>query len=185
MAVEVKINGEQIAVVSELLSKFGSRETRLALHQAWSIEGVKWVDSNFRQQGALTGTPWAPLSKGTIAGRRKGKGAGAAQILRDTGELQKSFGQPVYDENQAVVGSPKFYAEFHEEGRKGPWAIKPRKPGGVLAFPGSDGKTVFARSVMHPGYPARRMLPRQTDQNFVDKLKAAATYLLNKLSNSR
>lgn len=174
----IEIRG--ITEVSDLLRKFGSPETRSNLHQRFGIQGLNWVNENFQKQGALTGTKWAPLAKSTLAGRRRGKGRGSSQILIDRGDLRKSF---AYKSNatEATVGSPLFYSEFHEEGRKGPWAIRPKKPGGVLAFNGANGKTVFARSVQHPGYAQRRMLPRSTDASWVDKLKDTALKYFAKL----
>lgn len=176
----IEINGTGIKEVSELLQKFGgsggNRDIMTSLHQAWSIEGVKWIDQNFTQQGALTGTPWAALKPSTIAGRRKGKGSGSARILQNNGFLRQSFYKPQYNESEARVGSPLFYSQYHEEGR-GPWTIRRKsKITARLNFP------IYSK---HPGLPQRRMLPRTTDTNFMDRLKAAANYLLNKLSNGK
>ncbi len=88
----------------------------------------------------------------------------------------------VFNENAASVGSAVFYSEYHEDGRKGPWSIKPKNPDGFLVFKGSDGKKVFAKIVKHPGYPARRMLPRESDSNFMDKLTLSANILYKQLS---
>ena len=46
---------------------------------------VAWIDQNFRAGGLER--PWAPLSPNTVAARRKGRGAGTAQPLRDTGRM--------------------------------------------------------------------------------------------------
>lgn len=56
------------------------------------------------------------------------------------------------------------YAQDVEEGtglygpKKAPYVILPKKPGGVLHWIGKDGKSVFARRVLHPGSPGQHML---------------------------
>ncbi len=54
------------------------------------------------------------------------------------------------DELTWHIGSRNDHALFVELGTS-PHEIRPRDPNGVLAFPGRDGKTVFARVVHHPG----------------------------------
>src|SRR5689334_9076940 len=103
------VEAKGISGVSSLLQKFNTPETFRTLHQRWGIQGMKWVDENFRQQGALTGSPWAALKPSTIAGRRKGKGSGTAQILQDCGRLKESFTME-YSAQAAVIGSALFYS---------------------------------------------------------------------------
>lgn len=181
LTIDVSQPARAIPAVTQLMQKYGSAETRTKLHQRWSIQTMNWIDQNFRAQGALTGSPWAALKPSTIAGRRKGKGKGGPQILQDTGALKGSF-VPKFDSNAAVVGSPIFYAQYHEEGRKGPWEIRPKSPSGVLVFNNAEGKKVFAKRVMHPGYPARRILPRATDDSFMTKITTVAVNLFAELS---
>lgn len=175
MAVQFKVTTKGIPEVRTLLRKFTGPEVKRTLHQRWGIQGMNWVDQNFRQQGALTGSPWAALKPSTIAAK------GSSSILQDTGRLKQSFVMR-FDDVQTSIGSPVFYGAYHEEGRKGPWAIRPKKAGGVLAWKGIDGKMVFAKQVMHPGLPQRRMLPRQSDETFMAKLKLVASNLFKELS---
>ncbi len=175
MATKFTVTTKGIPEVQALLKKFTGPDVKRTLHQRWGLQGMNWVDQNFKQQGALTGTPWAALKPSTIAAK------GSSSILQDTGRLKQSFVMR-FDETQAAIGSPVFYGAYHEEGRTGPWAIRPKNPGGVLAWKGIDGKMVFRKSVMHPGYPQRRMLPRQTDETFMSKIRLVATNLFNELS---
>jgi phage gpG-like protein len=168
----VEITG--IPQVTRLLAKFGDAETRRTLHQRWGIQGMNWVDENFRKQGALTGSPWAALRPSTIA-RRRNKKKESILILQDSGALRGSYVMK-YDENSATVGSPKFYSIYHEEGRA-PWAIRP-----TTRVIGEAATTITGNSGMHPGLPQRRMLPRQTDATFMDKMKKVAVTLFNQLS---
>ncbi len=170
--VDIVVSTTGLGLLKNLTERFGSPEVLRELHTRWGIRALNWVEMNFRQQGALTGSPWAKLKPSTIANRRKG----SSLILQDSGALKRSF-KMVASAASVSVGSPLFYAEFHEEGRTGPWAIRPRKANGFLAFRGTDGRMVYTRLVNHPGYPARRMLPRQSDKNFMEMLvDTAANY---------
>lgn len=77
---------------------------------------------NFKAQRAPDGTPWAPLKRATLAARRKGKGAGNAQILRDTGVLMNSIGSSGgYGIHQltptsVTIGTRVPYAAIHQNG---------------------------------------------------------------------
>ena len=123
-----------------------------------------WIDRNFREEGAERG--WKPLSPGTVYARRRG----SSKPLQDTGRLKQSFTMRVAA-SQAVVGTNMIYAGFHHAGTK-PYTITAKgklltipNPGGSVEFEGTkngrlDGKRgFFARSVNHPGLPARPLLP--------------------------
>lgn len=181
-SIQFNVTTSGLPEVTTLLSKFGSPDTMRTLHQRWGTQGMNWVTLNFEQEGALTGSPWAKLKPSTIANRKHG----GDRILQDKGAagLKGSFVMK-FDETQTIIGSPVFYSEFHETGRTGPWAIKPKNPDGVLAFKGANGKTVFAKLVMHPGYPARSMLPRSTNSGFMDRLRIVAVNLFNQLSATK
>lgn len=71
-----------------------------------------------------------------------------------TGTLRDSITIHYDGPLKATIGPEVPYGVFQEFGTKGPYEIKPKKTGGVLAFQ-SGGKTVFARRVMHPGVKAR------------------------------
>ena len=173
-----------------MLRKLGASVARGAgttsLHARYAIIASQWIDRNFQQEGGLVGG-WRRLRPNTIAGRRKG----SSRVLQDTGLLRASF-VPAWDEKAAVVGSASKVSLWHEKGTKGspetPYPIRPKKPGGVLAFPVATGgilvpilpkgfkkgdlifgkklksrRMMFARMVMHPGLPRRRMLPEEAD----------------------
>ena len=183
----------EIRGLAELLRKINRMKAQLSgagvggkteLHRRYGIQALNWIDDNFRQAGALTGSKWAKLSKNTIAGRRKG----SSNPLLNTGLLRASYSARATAQD-ARVGSPMLIALWHEEGTD-PYPITPKKAS-VLAFPVAKGfyKTAgqrkratvkanfsslitrktyrkgqllgFARRVNHPGLPARPMLPRQ------------------------
>ena len=75
----------------------------------------RWVQQNFRQEGAPVGG-WAPLSARTLAERKK-KGKGA-KILQDTGRL-KSTWKPYYNISIARLRSGVNYGEKHNKGLDG------------------------------------------------------------------
>lgn len=75
----------------------------------------RWIQLNFRQEGAPAGG-WEPLSKTTLSMRRnKGKGA---KILQDTGAL-KSKWKPYYNITMARIRSGVDYGEKHDKGLDG------------------------------------------------------------------
>jgi phage gpG-like protein len=129
------------------------------LHKLWGIASLRWVDQNFRREGSPA---WKPLTANTKAGRRQGRGLGGAKILQDSGDLKNSFNYD-YTGKEAVIGSPKEYADYHEEGRSGPWTIRAKRKKAL--FFQTAGGPVFRRKVTHPGIPQRKMLPTE-DQLF-------------------
>ena len=68
------------------------------------------------------GDSWAPLAESTVQGRRKGKGVGNPQILRDTGILLNSLSPGgignIIEWRPGVVeiGTNIPYARYHHEG---------------------------------------------------------------------
>lgn len=120
--------------------------------KAIGLRKLKWVDDNFRADGALAGG-WAPLSPNTVAGRRRS----SSKPLQDTGRMKQSYVSEVSG-NQVSVGTNIQYAEFHQEGTA-PYVIVPKR-GRVLRFITTAGPTYRPR-VQHPGLPARPMLPNR------------------------
>lgn len=178
ISVEVKGLRETQQMLRRLATAAGRGGGKSALHARYAVIASQWIDRNFQSQGALAGG-WKPLRPNTLAGRRMGSG----RILQNNRFLQANFNLK-WDENEAVVGNPIFYSKFHEEGVPHTWTIKPKKAGGFLRFkvatrfgvrtvtlksgkkitlPFAEGKEVFAREVMHPGLPIRRMLPNEND----------------------
>ena len=84
-----------------------------------------------------------------------------AKAPKKTGKLASSINVRYVSPLSAEIGPEVDYGVFQEfgTGTRGEYPtamyeIKPKKPGGVLVFK-VDGKTVFARSVKHPGIKAR------------------------------
>lgn len=85
---------------------------------------------------------------------------------KKTGELANSIYIEYGDrEARVIAGAP--YAAFVEFGtwshnvlnpKPGTYTIRPKKPGGVLRFTGSDGRPVFTKKVEHPGVRAQPFL---------------------------
>jgi phage gpG-like protein len=113
------------------------------------------TQSFVRQADPTTGQAWKPIKH-----RRRGDVA-KAQILIDTGRLRRAVGAEHSVSGQVVEirGGirPVVYGRIHQfGGRTAPHVILPRKAK-VLRWTGSDGGSVFARRVNHPGsvIPAR------------------------------
>jgi len=90
-------------------------KNRRILFKRIGVRLLNTVSDNFDKE-AHEGKPWRVLSSATIAGRRKGRGAGSTKILQDTGLLRSSF---VMDANNSrvKVGTPVKYAPTHEFGK--------------------------------------------------------------------
>lgn len=107
------------------------------------------VDDGFESESSPYGKAWA-----------KKKEPDGKKILERSGKLRRSIKAKSTSASQLVFKADTPYSGYHNTGRRGPWTIKPKKPGGTLAFM-SGGKMRFAKSVEHPGYPARRFFPRR------------------------
>lgn len=86
------------------------------------------------------------------AGRRMRRELDATVPVR-TGELQRSARYRTYERGDTAFVEVTYLADhaiFVAEGTR-PHVIVPRRPGGVLRFPGRGGQIVFARRVNHPG----------------------------------
>src|SRR3990167_2319189 len=181
ISVEVKGLRETQQMLRRLATAAGRGGGSSALQARYAVIASQWIDRNFPSQGAMAGG-WRPLKPNTLANRRMGSG----RILQNNRFLQASF-IPKWNENEAIVGSPVFYALFHEKGTKGspetPYEITPKrakflrfkvatgfgvrtvmlKSGRKMTLPFAEGQEVFAKKVTHPGLPVRRMLPREAD----------------------
>jgi phage gpG-like protein len=86
-----------------------------------AIKGWRDVVDHFTKETGPDGK-WAPLSKSTIAARKKGKRKGGGQrILQDTGILRQSNRFQVVNGDEAHVYNQVPYAAFHDsdDPRKG------------------------------------------------------------------
>lgn len=143
--------------------------------------GVIGVAST-RRNIAVGGRPdkWTPLSKNTIAARRK-KGKGA-RPLRDTGLMAQSTFYAVHAPDNVQVVNPMEYAAHHQFGTD-PYTIRPVHAkrlrfavasGFNFESGGFSAGTAFSEEVEHPGIPARPfVLWQDGDINLVERLLLA------------
>lgn len=105
----------------------------------------------FDTETAPDGSAWEPSAR--AAAIEGGK------TLTRSGALRLSIGSSS-TRRTAVVGSNLAYARIHQLGGTTAASVIRPKRAKVLAFPGRDGTTAFARSVKHPGstIPARPYL---------------------------
>lgn len=87
----------------------------------------------------------------------------------DTGNLENSISTDITGDGrhgsmQADIGPTVDYGDDVEYGTQ-PHVIRPKTPGGVLAFPGAGGGTVFAKSVNHPGTAPQPYMGPAFDRN--------------------
>ncbi len=180
MATSFQIDLKGLPQVQNLLqtyAKAAGGDTEL--YRRWGIQGLNWIDRNFRQEGALTGTPWAALKPNTIANRRRG----SSRILQDTGQLKASYTMQ-FSDKETVLGTANKVAIYHQKGTRA-HTVK-AKAGGVLAFKVAGKKeTVFAKEVRIPALPARPMLPKQSTTSFVQQLVQTAQNYLKELAQKR
>lgn len=90
--------------------------------------------------------------------------------------IQVSFRGPLY----AEIGPSVFYGVFQEFGTRGPYEIRPKRPGGVLVFT-VNGTRVVTKKVTHPGLDARPyMRPAAQDiaADLTDKTGSAGVQLI-------
>lgn len=79
------------------------------------------------QANPATGAPWAPLSKTTVA-RRKKIGKGPTPILEQSGDLRRSI-HDEHGKDHAIAGTNLIYAATHQFGAKqGQFAVKKGRP---------------------------------------------------------
>ena len=178
--IEMKVTVKGMRQVQQMLRRLAVSVSRgggsTSLHARYAIIASQWIDRNFQQEGGLVGG-WRALSPNTIVGRRKG----SSVILQDTGLMRASF-TPYWDDKVAIVGSADKKSLWHEKGTS-PYTIMPtrriflafphaggRPLGKATLFPSAERKFaagtpfVFTKGpIQHPGLPARRMLPRQTE----------------------
>lgn len=115
--------------------------------------GAQLVSSTrlrFVTQSAPDGAPWKPSARA----RRQG-----GQTLSDTGRLRRSITARVTPRG-LQVGTNVAYAAPHQFGAEIPARTIRARFAQALAFPGRGGRTIFRKSVRHPGstIPARPFL---------------------------
>lgn len=105
------------------------------------------------------------------------------QPLTNTGALSKSFRSGRSGWRGFNVQSDKMdeYGKYHQRGRKTPWKIHPKKPGGVLRFR-IGSQIIYTKEVTHPGYPARPIYPSEKlPKRYYDKyIKTVKNFYMKK-----
>ena len=83
---------------------------------------LKWIASNFKDEGRTFGKPWLPLSAVTLKIKRrlyeKHKAIAIKKPLVRTGALKKSFDFTIKGRRILIIYSSKDYAELHQTGGK-------------------------------------------------------------------
>lgn len=94
------------------------------LYARWGVQGLKWIDKNFKQQGGLLHEgKWKAIKETTKARRRKGKNQKGRRgnkygpkILMDTGHLRNQTFNTRFCARGVYLGSNCIYASTHEYG---------------------------------------------------------------------
>lgn len=178
----VKIQGRGIEQMRSLIKQLLSEGLgKQKLHDRIGIAVVGWIDKNFKSQGLEK--PWKPLRPSTeFAKRKAGVGAKALAGLRAWVTHKPT------DKHVVVGFPPESPAKYHHYGTKGPYEIRPKnkkalrflmppfssiatgqmrtvltpRPGGmpkVGMAKGNKQSWLFTTKVIHPGLPARPLLP--------------------------
>jgi len=153
MDIKIKIE-DQNKVIAKLTTVAVDLKNPRALYARWGIQGLKWVDENFKKQGALLQEGnWKKLKPSTLRARRtrKRKPTNSELILIDNGELRKRF-EPRFSDKGVYIGTEVQYAIYHE-------SDAPRKK-----------------------LPQRRMLPRQKDESILKRLIKTTNNYLKEIS---
>ena len=130
-------SGVNAAVRRLVLSSAALRDLT-ATNKKVGVVVLRWIDKNFKSEGARTGQRWQQLSAGTIKRRRSGKNKSAvkAKILQDTGDLRRNW-KVLATPNEVIVESQMPYARDHHYGvpsRKLP--ARPILPSNKQVMPG-------------------------------------------------
>lgn len=140
--------------VKRLLKQIEKRGMNLSpLFKRYAILMTRSFADNFRAEGRPN--KWKPLSKNTVAGRRKG----SKRILQDKGFLRQSVlsrsgpgNIRKQTKDSLKMGTRNKTAPFHQNGTK-PYTIVPKSKK-ALSFMTTSGR-VFVTKVQHPGLVPR------------------------------
>lgn len=107
----------QSAGVQRTLGALGDRARNL--RPAFAAIGEDIIATallGFKDSKDPYGALWRPLKPATIAKRRKGKGAGSAKPLLDTGRLRNSITKRLRGNSGVEIGTNVVYAAIHQFG---------------------------------------------------------------------
>lgn len=153
------------------VARLGGREGMGELADRIEEASLELIDEQHEKGIGATGVPL-----------EKKKNPDGKKPLTRTGKMRRSW----FTKRTGLdtrIDNATDYAFLHNQGRRGPWTIRPKKKGGRLAFAGKDGGMVYARSVTHPGYPMRRMTPhnRKLPARWARRYNAEASGQFNRI----
>lgn len=117
MAGQVRLDTDEWEDFFKVVSD-GMKDPKPYLRAAFSTRGFSDVINHFDDAKGPRAS-WVPLKPSTIARRRKGRGAGSARPLQDTGNLRRNFlpgNVEDQGQNAIVFFNPTPYAAAHDEG---------------------------------------------------------------------
>lgn len=152
LRIDIRIDDSQLVKALQNLCDLGTDTTPIMRQCAGIMAGAA-EDAFDAQRDPVTGTPWVPLQKSTVAARQLAGHDG--KILQLSGSLASSL-ERRYGNGYAVVGTNKQYAAIHQFGGKTKAHTIRAKFAKALRIPGVG----FRKSVQHPGstIPARPFL---------------------------
>ena len=116
IVITIRGDKETIANLNEMTNSLS--DMTLPLSEA-SSSYLNVISSNFISNGQVFGEPWPPLSKATIAEKKRlmaeGKAIAVEKPLVRTGLLSKSFDYRI-TKNHARIYNEVDYANVHQEG---------------------------------------------------------------------
>lgn len=178
LSVKLKGLDQMQQLIRNYLAETGNKQK---LHDRIGITIIGWIDKNFKAQGLEK--PWKPLRPSTeFAKRQAGVGAKALEGLR------RWVSHRATEKNVVIGFPPDSPAKYHHYGTKGPYEIRPKnkkalrflmppfssiatgkmrtvlspRPEGmpkVGMVKGNKQSWLFTQKVIHPGLPARPLLP--------------------------
>ena len=159
LSISVEIQSDDL---KKLLKEMEIKGRNLSpLFKKFAILMTRSFADNFREEGRPR--KWQPLSKNTVANRRKG----SSRILKDKGLLRQSVlarsgpgNIRRFTRDSLKMGTRNKVAAFHQYGTK-PYTIVPRNKK-ALSFMTASGR-VFVKKVNHPGLVARPFIMIQTE----------------------
>lgn len=167
LSLKMEIDDEELKKYLKEMERRG--ENLRPLLKRYSVLMLRSFALNFRSEGRPR--RWKSLAPNTIAGRRKG----SKRVLQNTGRLRLSATSKSGSDNvhhmtadSLRMGTKMRIASYHQYGTN-PYTILPRNKK-LLSFMTTSGR-VFARSVRHPGLPARPfiMIHREDEQAMMEQ----------------
>ena len=180
MSIRVEFDRKDWALTLTEMAKSATPASRKRFTKKVGAVMLRSVHKIFQTNGLNLGVVWDALSPVTKERRRKGRGGGSPQILRDKGLLFMSVGVGSFsaspkgsirrhDKNAAILGTNLIYARAHQFGL-------PRRPGRVRAHTRKAAGKFTKRGKLKKAVE-RRILRRGAGEKLLVRVKAHATTL--------